>query len=438
MIKNIEAQILYIILRVRDLGFSPSIQARFIDLAERSLREEDFSDPEYRRAFVEICNLHKAGKPITTPILAHSIPKIDLLEAVVTRIPEVWLSDDPAEELKKELEANISIVQEEALNRKMWAVVKKTEEIQSKGGDHRHEYAAILEEAKSVLNSTIAKEGGPRPIIDLLNCYAENLESDDSVKIPTGITSLDAITRGGFSPGNLVILAARPSVGKTALMLDIAVTMAKDRHKVTVFSLEMTANEIVERILLSTGMITPGELIKDNLGTATFEAVIHSVESLPILIDEESFKLADITAAIERLSESQQTDVAFVDYLGLIGDDSTNDRHLLSQRLGEITKALKRTAKKTKIPIVLLCQLNRDSAKESRQPQLHDLRDSGAIEQDADIVLMLEQESKGESDERLLNLWVRKNRQGKKDACIVMRPNSTYSHFEEMNCYINN
>lgn len=117
--------------------------------------------------------------------------------------------------------------------------------------------------------------------------------------------------------------------------------------------------------------------------------------------------------------------MAFIDYLGLIRADGYGNEKLY-QTIGRITGAMKVTAKQAKIPIVLLCQLNRESAKSGRAPELYDLRDSGSIEQDADIVLMLENTEEGD-----VNMWVRKNRQGRRDFAVVLSPNGTYSDFTD-------
>ena len=129
------------------------------------------------------------------------------------------------------------------------------------------------------------------------------------------------------------------------------------------------------------------------------------------------------------LNKQGQCDVAYIDYLGLIRQAQADSRAPLYQQIAEITGTLKATAKSLRIPIVLLCQLNRDAAKQDKRPQLYNLRDSGSIEQDADVVLMLNQTPGPKGLD--LEVWVRKNRQGEKDFGVLMRPNDNYTDFKE-------
>ena len=160
----------------------------------------------------------------------------------------------------------------------------------------------------------------------------------------------------------------------------------------------------------------------------------QEIRSLPLYINDESRTLAGILSRITAAVTKERCSIAFIDYLGLIKVDESG-RMPLNQQIDMATRELKNAAKRCKIPIVLLCQLNREAAKEDGSPQLYHLKDSGGIEQNADIVLMLEQEKRidGESDERPnINIWVRKNRQYRRDICIKVQPNSTYSSFREI------
>jgi replicative DNA helicase len=140
-------------------------------------------------------------------------------------------------------------------------------------------------------------------------------------------------------------------------------------------------------------------------------------------------------ARITVLNKQGKCDAAFIDYLGLISQAQADSRTPLYQVIGQITGTLKATAKALRIPIVLLCQLNREAAKQNKSPQLYNLRDSGSIEQDADVVLMLNQTPGPRLPD--LEVWVRKNRQGEKDFGILMRPNDNYTDFKEL-CIIQN
>ena len=251
------------------------------------------------------------------------------------------------------------------------------------------------------------------------------------LRVPTGFYSLDRLTYGGFNAGNLVILAARPSVGKTAIMLQMARAAAMMGKSVNMFSLEMTNTELAQRFLYATEYITPSQMASADVDWQKFELASKQYASKPIYLSDSLFGEDEIIANITLNAQSGKCDIAFIDYLGLVM--LAGSRELLANAIAGFTKRLKKLAKACKIPIVLLCQLNRSSASEKRPPQLFDLRDSGSIEQDADIVLMLERATEN-LDGRDVNMWVRKNRQGLAgDIKVEIEGNETFTSFRDKN-----
>lgn len=294
--------------------------------------------------------------------------------------------------------------------------------------------------------SKVVTEAALKDVLNLVDEeIAENRANRASgvrTRVATGFPSLDARTYGGWSKGQLIILAARPSVGKTAIMLQMAKAAAKSGFPATIFTLEMTKEELGKRLLFSTGLVTPYQVVRGDVDKDVYDAARRELDSLKININDESRTLASLLSRITSSVSQGRCKIAFIDYLGLIDIDETN-RTPLNQQLAKATKAIKHTAKRCGIPIVLLCQLNRQSVQEDKPPELYHLRDSGSIEQDADIVLMLEQkigttiESKPGEDKEIkpnpyINIWIRKNRQFKRDECISVQPNETYSKFTEM------
>ena len=272
----------------------------------------------------------------------------------------------------------------------------------------------------------------------VVNEVAEELQKDAELRklgrtsrIRTGFATLDWNIYQGWGPGQLIILAARPSVGKTAVMLQFAMSAATNNFPTQIFTLEMTRQELLKRMLFSTGLISPSELANVVTQWSDFEKAAAAVSNLPVHIDDKSRQLKDICAKIRRAHNRGECSIAFIDYLGLIRGTEREQRY---REVADITGDLKDLAKDLGIPIILLCQLNRMITHENRAPELSDLRESGDIEQDADIVLMLEQtnEYTGENSPPNLNLWVRKNRQFKKDFKIKLKPNETYSKFYEI------
>ena len=219
----------------------------------------------------------------------------------------------------------------------------------------------------------------------------------------TGIPSLDRITLG-FHPGDLVILAARPSVGKSALALNFLVNAAKSSNKATVmFSLEMGIDQLTNRILAATSGISIRKI-----QTAMFNKeeemrvskAIRDLQETKIFIDETpAIKVIEMRAKLQKLQAAYgDIGLIVVDYIGLITPDFRSKKDNRSLELGEISAALKALARDFKTPILVLSQLNRGvDARKDKIPMLSDLRESGAIEQDADIVLFIHRNDYGES-----------------------------------------
>ena len=288
------------------------------------------------------------------------------------------------------------------------------------------------------LRNNAEPSGGIKHISTVLNELGTQVEEKmrekaegKVLRTPTGFYSLNRLTYGGYNSGNLVILAARPSVGKTAVMLQMARAAATVGKAVNIYSLEMTCTELAQRFLYATEHITPSQMASADVEWQSFEIASAQYASKPIYLSDSLFGEDEIIANITLNSQSGKCDIVFIDYLGLVM--YANSKELLSNQIASFTKRLKKVAKACKIPIVLLCQLNRSSASEKRPPQLYDLRDSGSIEQDADIVLMLERATEN-LDGRDVNMWVRKNRQGiAGDIKVEIEGNDTFTAFKDKN-----
>lgn len=211
--------------------------------------------------------------------------------------------------------------------------------------------------------------------------------------VDTGFTQLNKFTQG-FHPGALIILAARPSVGKTALAINLAYNAATCSNKtVAFFSLEMSAEDIVTRLLASRAQINSRNLNTGNLNEDDWLALSEAVESIKqtrILIDDTSAaRLNDIRTKAQKLkAQDPNLGLIVIDYLGLITTTEKFDSH--QNEVAEISRSLKALARELEVPILCLCQLSRASEKRTdRTPLLSDLRDSGSIEQDADQVMFI-------------------------------------------------
>ncbi len=233
-----------------------------------------------------------------------------------------------------------------------------------------------------------------------------NIETPQEVKtdgvsgLTTGFDRLNKITQG-FHPGDMIIVAARPSVGKTALALNFAYRAAKRTNKpIAIFSLEMPAEALIKRLIgvesaVSLTKITTGNLV--GVERAKVANAIYKIGSLPIYIDDSpNGKLMDIIAKSRKLQANEpELGMIIVDYLGLVTTGSTaKGSDSRQEEVRKTSLALKALARELQVPIIVVSQLSRDVEKrgENKRPILSDLRDSGSIEQDADVVMLLYRE----------------------------------------------
>ncbi|MCE9591134.1 MAG: replicative DNA helicase [Planctomycetes bacterium] len=264
----------------------------------------------------------------------------------------------------------------------------------------------------------------PRAVGDGLAALVDRLEAGEpaAVGLDTGLPSLDATT-GGFKPGQLIVGGGPPSVGKTALGTGVAIHAAVIRRRgVHFLSLEMTTAELQRRALSALSGVSMHRMDRpDALSAAAIRNLRDAVDTLadaPLYLDEcAGLTAASLRSRVRREAARHDIGLVVIDYLQLIaGSHSGNSNR--NNEIAEISRAVKVLASELEIPVLLLSQLNRTSRGESRKPQLHDLRDSGAIEQDADIVILLHSEDyahRGESGHTFTgetDLIVAKNRNG--------------------------
>ena len=241
------------------------------------------------------------------------------------------------------------------------------------------------------------------PIQHAMEQIQRMLSREETDGVLTGYTDLDGLTNG-FKPGEMIVLAARPSVGKTSLAMNIVENIAfspkyaeSPRHAL-VFSLEMSATSLAMRLICGRARVNMNDLRKGFVPRGQAEKLHQTskdFQQAPLWVDDTSgLSINQIRAKARRLKMRNKLDFVVVDYLQLISTDS----RVLSRenQISEISRGLKAMAKELDVPVLVLSQLNRDSEKERRDPRLSDLRESGAIEQDADVVMLLGKQRKGE------------------------------------------
>lgn len=244
-------------------------------------------------------------------------------------------------------------------------------------------------------------------------------EAEDLQGIPSGFPAIDRKLTG-FAPGQLVILAARPGMGKTALALDFAKYAACEKGKsVVVFSLEMSAEEVFDRMVAKELNVPAWQLGQGKFDEATMGRMGNAMDRIgayPIAIDDSSSTVFEISSRARRHKMRFGLDLVIVDYLQLVSVDERWARENQTQRMSYISRSLKQLARELDVPVIALSQLNREVEKRAgNRPMLSDLRDSGSIEQDADRILMLYREEYYDEDcdrPGLTDVYIRKNRQG--------------------------
>ncbi len=245
--------------------------------------------------------------------------------------------------------------------------------------------------------------------------------SDDHLRgVPSGFTALDNIL-SGFQESDLIILAARPSMGKTTLALDIARNAAlKSKVSVGIFSLEMSDQQLVDRMLASEAgvdawKLRTGKLRSDHEFESVQSAMARLSEASIHIDDQAGNNIVKMRSAARRLKNEIGIDMLIVDYLQLMSPTTTKASDSMVQQVTEISRSLKILAREIKVPIIALSQLSRAVEQRGGKPRLSDLRDSGSIEQDADVVMFIHREDKINKDSERPNIaeiLIEKHRNG--------------------------
>lgn len=293
-----------------------------------------------------------------------------------------------------------------------------------------------------------------REIMIQLSKHQDLMTTTHGKGLPTGINKLDE-ENGGLFAGMLVVIGARPSVGKSAFMGQMALSMARKAKKVGIVSLEMNNNEIAAR-LSSIESHTDFKtifrnLFQDDESRQKWYNKLSSFVNLPIFItDKTNVSATNIKAKAQKLKhEIKGLDCLFIDYLQLVSSEGDHKMRNRENEVSQISRTCKLIAKDLNIPVIILCQLNRDVTKrtgKNRYPQLSDLRESGAIEQDADVVMFLHRDwttgvaeymydENGNSKENQADLIIRKWRNGVNNLHIELEFEGTKMKFVEKNSY---
>ena len=335
------------------------------------------------------------------------------------------------------------IVRDKAILRRL---IEKSAEVLNRCFEEAGDVDEILETAETgifeVTQTKIQQDFSP--ISSVINASIKKIEQLYNKKelitgIPTGFIELDKMT-AGFQPSDLIIIAGRPSMGKTSLALNIAQHVAV-RHgiPVAIFSLEMASEQLALRMLSSEARVDAHKLrtgfLPDN-DWPKLVAAADTLSSAPIFIDETpAITVTEMRAKARRLKMEKGLELVLVDYLQLMRSRSNAERR--EQEISEISRSLKAMAKELQVPVVALSQLNRNvEARPNKRPQMADLRESGAIEQDADLIAFIYRDevynrSEDNPNKGIAEIIVAKQRNGP-TGTVKLAFVSRYSSFEPL------
>ena len=302
------------------------------------------------------------------------------------------------------------------------------------------EPAELLGRAQSLLMALQRKDARSAPVslLESITARSERWEAMGNGSAPPGMRTrlprLDRCLGGGLQRGRVVVIAARPSIGKTSLGVQIGLNVAGDQHRVLVLSQEMPRGDLTDRITANLGRVSletlaTGILPDDNESWQRVVEATEKAESLSLEIDDQpALTLLAIRSKCQMVKAQRGLDVVVLDYLQLCAaTDRKASRH---HQIEEISRGLKTLSKELDICVVVLSQINRDVAKADREPTLADLKESGAIEEDADVVLLLHPKRELEGGAQLLACILAKNRQSKKDR-ITLHFDGAYQRWGE-------
>lgn len=356
---------------------------------------EDFYKDSNRKIIEKIISLVDKGKPVDVVTLSEELQREGTLDEVGGASYVSSLMDGVPKSLNIEFYAQI--IKEKSLLRQL---ILSSAKIISSSYEQREDADQLLDEAQASIIEVAEQRVKPgfvpvgslaSPTLDMIKALHERKETVTG--IPTGFRDLDNLT-AGFHGSEFIVIAARPSMGKTALCLNISQYAGlKTDYSVGFFSLEMAKEQVMIRLLCAEAQLDLKKVRTGFIGERDFEKLKLSAEALSrskIFIDESpALTVMEMKAKARRLKMEQNLDLVFIDYIQLMRPGGRFENR--TQEMSYISRSLKELAKEIKIPVVGISQLSRAPEKGRREPipQLSDLRESGAIEQDADVVIFI-------------------------------------------------
>ncbi len=391
------------------LGAILSEPETVIDQAlEAGLQPEDFFTPSHQELFRALVDMRNKTMPIDLSTLLQYLDDRKLKDAIGG--PAVL--GDLAAGVVSVITApsHIQTIRQKGLLR---GLQQACAQIVYQAHERQHEVQDVLDEAESLIfqitdkgttQTTSPAKDTVLEAVDLIIRISESRGKGLYSGIPSGFDALDKLTTG-FKPGEMIVIAARPGVGKTALALSMVKGFIKERYDekedrmvkpgyhVGMFSLEMTNQQLMLRLLASSAQLSLQKIREGNLSESDIVAlnsVAEELAGMPLYLDESSsLTISQLRAKARRMKQLYGIDILIIDYLQLLTSSSEKARDNRQVEVAEISRGIKTLAKELGIPIIVLAQLNRKPEEGNSEPALHHLRESGSIEQDADVVMLL-------------------------------------------------
>jgi replicative DNA helicase len=365
-----------------------------VDVAE-VLTAKDFYKESHALIYNTALSLFSSGEPVDPLTVSESLRSQGKLERVGDRSYIVNLMSSVPTPANARYYAEV--VMRLATYRRL---IEAAGKVAAVGYRAPEEMAEALDEAEGAIFSVAQRERREsiRAIKDLMENTFEDLEKISEGKmesgIRTGFVDLDELT-GGLQPSDLIVVAARPSMGKTSLALNIADHVAvEEKVPVAIFSLEMSAQEVTKRMLCTRARVNSQKLkssyLDDDIWQRLSEAAGELTSASIFIDDNAAVSVMEMRSKLRRLSSQQDIGLVIVDYIQLMSSERNHENRV--QEIANISRGLKVLGRDFSIPVIAVSQLNRDPEKHNRRPILSDLRESGAIEQDADLIVFIHRE----------------------------------------------
>lgn len=406
------------------------------------LNADDFYQPAHKVILTALQNLQKKGQALDLVTLfsqltdENNIEKaggIEYISELVNNVPNAANADK-----------YIEILKEKAILRNL---ISAGGSISSLGYEVAEDVETLIDKAQDI-TSNLGEDANLRrfvePISNVLERHQEQLNkiqeenqfgSKDITGVPSGFEALDKLTNG-FQKSDLIVTAGRPGMGKTAFGLSVLLNAAQAGKTCAFFSLEMSSEQLVKRLISAIAHIGQKTLRTGNFTSDEIERYLEAnneLEKLPIYLDDTpAITVNQIKAKCRKLYNAGTLDIIFVDYLQIMGYAKNLQNR--EQQISEISRSLKGMAKEFNVPVIALAQVNRNVEKsDNKRPRLSDLRESGAIEQDADIIMFLYRDKVYNPDTAYKNvaeIIIEKHRNGEQGTAYV-EFNAAYTHFDK-------